>query len=1297
MQLGSVLADRFVLEALIATGGMGAIYRALDLRTGSPVALKTLQVQMRPFQERFVREANILAELTHPCIVKYVAHGTTPVGTPFIAMEWFEGEDVERRLGRVELTVSETIVLGARIAGALAAAHARGVVHRDIKPANLFLPGGKVEAAKLIDFGIARTGGRTVAPTIPGVVMGTPGYMAPEQARGAMNADHRVDVFALGCVLYRCLGGVPPFAGNDLAAILAKLVFENATPLLEVRPSLPSDLCELVAAMMSKSPDTRPGDCAMLAKQLVAFSPTLEAPAQRFVTLNESPTITRAEQRLVSVVVIAVDEQGANDEGIAEELGALVKPFGGEIAVLASSEIVATIEAKGTPIDQAAQAARCAMALRAALPSCHVVLATGRSTQGHRVPLGEAIDRAVHILRSMRHAGPSSQKNPIRVDDVTAGLLDHHFEIEFEIGDGEQVTTELIGEREQLGPAGRTLLGKVTPCVGRERELGLLEGIYTECVAEPVARIVLVTAPPGIGKSRLRYEFLLKLAARQEQAAIIVARGDPLGAGAPFRMLSQAVRRVLGVHDDQPPIVRRQIFRTRLSRNLSGDTLNRVSEFLGELCGIPFPDDASVRLRAARRDPVSMGDQIRRALEDFVAAECAVRPVVLVLDDLHWGDLPTIQWVDAVVRNLHDKPLLVLALGRPEIHDQFPNLWTERAVQMIRLFELSKKASEKFVRAVLGERTTDRVASEIVERAAGNAFFLEEMLRAVVEGHGQLGKLPESVLAIIQTRIDRLDTDARRVLRAASVFGQVFWTSGVAALLGGSRRVAEVRTCLSELCAQEVVTRRNEGRFQGEEEFTFRHALVRDAAYAMLTGQDRTLGHHLAGSWLERVGETDAVVLAAHFELGADKTLAGDWYLRAAEQALEANDFLGTIERARRALDCGVEGRDAGEAWFMQAEACKWLGRNVEAQSAAKEAMTNSLRNSARWLSCAAIFATMSSKMGHHEQLKSLAIQLHEIGWKEVTAAHANEMARVAIQYLHAGKMEIAADLLEIAERMAHRVTQEDPTMAACVHQARAVRAMFEGDVGAYTQLIRIAVDAFERAGDLRSEATQRVNLAHGYMELGAYDLAERELRDVLPMAERMGLKDVVAGAKTNLGITLARGGALEEARAVEMAAVRAAIALANRRLECGCRTYLSTIALLMGDVESSEREARAALEILAVAPPMRALALGTLGRALLAQGRAREAIEATREALTLMLVESATEEGEALVHAAHIEAMLACGLRDGVAKAVEVAWSRLATRAALIRDPVLRESFMTRVVDNARITDLAREWLSGA
>ena len=444
----------------------------------------------------------------------------------------------------------------------------------------------------------------------------------------------------------------------------------------------------------------------------------------------------------------------------------------------------------------------------------------------------------------------------------------------------------------------RTLLGKPTSCVGRDRELGVLVGRFDECVEGPAAEAALVVAGAGVGKSRLSSELVRSLRARYPDVEVWTGHGDAIRAGSAFALLGQALRSAVNVADGEPLAVRRSKLQARVARHVPEGDQARVAWFLGELMGIPFPDDDSPMLRAARQDAMSMNEHIDRAWRDFLRAETDVHPVLLVLESLHWGDLPTVRLVDGALRDLKGQRFMVLALARPEVHDIFPRLWAERSFMEIRLKELSAKASANLIREALGAEVGDETLRRIVDLADGNAFYLEELIRAVAEGSSPA--LPPTVLAMVTARLEGLDSEARRALRAASVFGETFWSGGATALLGGESRSTNVESWFTALSEREVLVRRPASRFPGEREYRFRHALLREGAYAMLTDADRTLGHRLAGAWLEQRGETDPMALAEHFERGGDRSRAVRCFLRAAEQAHWGNDADAAIARAER-------------------------------------------------------------------------------------------------------------------------------------------------------------------------------------------------------------------------------------------------------------------------------------------------------------------------------------------------------------------------------------------------------------
>ena len=251
---GELIAGRFAVEEKIGTGAMGTVHRARDMLTGQLVALKVLHAPGE-HAERFAREAAAIAEISHPGAVRYVAHGILSTGEPFLAMQWIEGETLAKRLQRGKLSIRDTLILGRRIAAALGAAHARKLVHRDVKPANVMLAGGAVDTATLVDFGLARRS-TSLEVTRTNMLVGTPAYIAPEQARGDDELDVRSDLYSLGITLFHLATGRVPFTGKSQGAILVRHILEEVPDPRSVR----SDLSESFAGILHRLTRKRPED-----------------------------------------------------------------------------------------------------------------------------------------------------------------------------------------------------------------------------------------------------------------------------------------------------------------------------------------------------------------------------------------------------------------------------------------------------------------------------------------------------------------------------------------------------------------------------------------------------------------------------------------------------------------------------------------------------------------------------------------------------------------------------------------------------------------------------------------------------------------------------------------------------------------------------------------------------------------------------------------------------------------------------------------------------------------------------
>ena len=257
--------------ALLARGGMGDVYRATDARLRRDVALKVLApggTGDTQRVKRFVQEARVTASLDHPNIVRLYDVGLVD-GRPYLVAELLDGETLRARMGRGALAVEEVLRIGADVARGLVAAHAAGSVHRDLKPENIFLT--RAGATKILDFGIAKLAHddatRDGLSTLTGIVLGTAGYLAPEQIRGG-DIDGRADLFALGAILFEMLTGQRAFARGHTVDTLHAILHEPAPEVLEKRPDAPPALAAIVARLLEKAAEARPRSAADLVSAL---------------------------------------------------------------------------------------------------------------------------------------------------------------------------------------------------------------------------------------------------------------------------------------------------------------------------------------------------------------------------------------------------------------------------------------------------------------------------------------------------------------------------------------------------------------------------------------------------------------------------------------------------------------------------------------------------------------------------------------------------------------------------------------------------------------------------------------------------------------------------------------------------------------------------------------------------------------------------------------------------------------------------------------------------------------------
>ncbi len=425
---GPHLPERYGWKSQAGKGGMGVVYQAIDRDSGALVALKVLSSRGVVEMARFNQEAKVLAELSHPGIVRYFDHGLTPDGAPYIAMEWLQGETLEERLGRGRLGPAEVARIARQVLGALSAAHGRDIVHRDIKPGNIFLVGGRLDEVRVLDFGIARRRLDIKRFTRDGATVGTPLYTSPEQARGRGDVDGRADIFSLGCVLFEALVGEPPFAGASPLEVMTKVCAGSCSDLARKRPDLPPALIGLVKSMLAADPARRPQSAAALASQFGEFLATCpvsepEAPAGPKPPRARPRSTPGTDAQMASVLLASRAWRGRHeDKELFTEIRRLAERLACVADRLVNRTVLVTAPGAPSPEEQAIRLARLALGVRALEPAVKIAIASGRTQLLGQMPVGPLMER-LPLLMIGQTAGS------IRIDETTRRFLFGDFEL----------------------------------------------------------------------------------------------------------------------------------------------------------------------------------------------------------------------------------------------------------------------------------------------------------------------------------------------------------------------------------------------------------------------------------------------------------------------------------------------------------------------------------------------------------------------------------------------------------------------------------------------------------------------------------------------------------------------------------------------------------------------------------------------------------------------------------------------------------------------------------------------------
>ena len=619
-------------------------------------------------------------------------------------------------------------------------------------------------------------------------------------------------------------------------------------------------------------------------------------------------------------------------------------------------------------------------------------------------------------------------------------------------------------------------------------------------------------------------------------------------------------------------------------------------------------------------------------------------------------------------------------------------MWASRRVQLLRLERLGKRACERLITLALGPSVTPKMTARIIERSTGNALYLEELIRAAASEKGE--EAPPTVLAMLQARFLRMDPTPRRVLRLASIFGQEFWRGGLLALLGPASGEHELDAALHALIDAELIERSRESRFGEDTQYSVRHALSRDAAYAMLTEQDRRDGHCQVGNYLEAIGERNPVLLAEHFQLGGALERAAAYCTRAADLAIAGNDLKGALALTGRGLSCRPQGPMRGALLACETLAHLWSADLVD--RCGTEALGLLGAGSRRWCtSMGAMFAVVIQlqQLSRFEPL-TLAFSAVEPS-EEARTAYLEAASMLVLVFASVGARAPARGFLARMEVICADASVAEASSYGWLQYSKAFYTyLLEPEPWAALVAAKRAVAWFEAGGDRRMTASACSPLGFLEAELTGLAAAEATLRAGLALLEGSEATLIFGYLAMNLALLLADEGPPE--RLAEASALARSVLERVGRTTIYSGTARCALALVearQDDFTAAEEHAREGREILSPTPGMVAPGFIALIEVLLRQGRTAEARAVAEQGMATVQAIGGGGSFEMRLRLAVIEAWHAGGAFDAARQGIEEAMTQLRARAASIPDEAARAYFLAGAPTNVRLAELSRRW----
>ena len=604
----------------------------------------------------------------------------------------------------------------------------------------------------------------------------------------------------------------------------------------------------------------------------------------------------REERRIVSVVFVDLVGFTSRSERLdPEDVRAILTPyhgtvrdelesFGGVVEKFVGDAVMAVFGAPTAHGDDPERAVRAALAVREAVAALNIeqpelelrirgAVNTGEAvvTLSARPALGEAMvagDVVNTASRLQQHAPVGEIVVGEETYRATRGAIQYE-PLEAVTVKGKTAPLETWRAVEAISAMGERDLS-TTPFVGRDREVGLLDATWERVELECRPHLITVLGPPGVGKSRLAAEFTNRVSSRGGR--VVRGRCLPYRERSAYGAFAMQVKDLAGIFDSDDVAVATEKLRTLVERLVGKEEAETVAGHIAILLGF--------ETKATAPDRNSLFQSVRV----FIEAGARDEATVFVFEDVHWADAALLDLIELLAARLHDLPILLLTLARPELLDARP-AWGGGllAYHALPLEPLDGPDAAQLALHLLG---ADAKAAKVAESAEGNPLFIEQLAAVLSErGPDEPETLPTTIRGLVAARLDALPADERSVILDASIVGRIFWR-------GALDRIASDPACLAEALARleqrDLIRRDPISRIEGDEQWSFKHLLIRDVAYDLQPRARRRDGHRHTAEFIEEstpeVGDAGAA-LARHWRGAGELEHAVQHFVAAAEEA----------------------------------------------------------------------------------------------------------------------------------------------------------------------------------------------------------------------------------------------------------------------------------------------------------------------------------------------------------------------------------------------------------------------------